>query len=139
VTTSTAFDRLEPRIQRWIWQQGWTTLRDVQERAIATILDGKGDVVISAATAGGKTEAAFLPIVSAIATEDGPAPSGFKVLAVSPLKALINDQARRLEALCGMADVALHKWHGDVADTAKRRARRQPGGVLFITPESVEA
>lgn len=139
MTSSTAFDRLEPRIQRWIWQQGWTTLRDVQERAIATILDGRGDVVISAATAGGKTEAAFLPVVSAIATEDGTAPSGFEVLAVSPLKALINDQARRLEALCDMADVALHKWHGDVADTAKRKARRQPAGVLIITPESLEA
>lgn len=64
MTSSVAFARLEPKVKRWIWKQGWTALRDVQERAIATILDKDADVIISAATAGGKTEAAFLPIVS---------------------------------------------------------------------------
>ena len=139
MTSSVAFERLEPRVKRWIWKQGWTALRDVQERAIATILDKDGDVIIGAATAGGKTEAAFLPIVSELADMDRPDVPSFEVLALSPLKALINDQARRLEELCEAADVPLHKWHGDVAENAKQRARRHPGGILIITPESLEA
>ncbi|HEY2738099.1 MAG TPA: DEAD/DEAH box helicase, partial [Thermoanaerobaculia bacterium] len=68
---SSAFDRLHPKIQRWLWQQGWSALRDIQETAIPLILDGTADVVIAAATAGGKTEAAFLPILTALADDAG--------------------------------------------------------------------
>src|SRR5262245_7152674 len=62
--SSVGFGRLHEHIQRWVWDQGWTDLRDIQERAIDPILDGGRDVIIAAATAGGKTEAAFLPICS---------------------------------------------------------------------------
>ena len=61
---SAAFQLLHPRLQRWVWEQGWTELRDAQERACAPILSGNKDVIISAATASGKTEAAFLSICS---------------------------------------------------------------------------
>lgn len=59
---SSGFQRLHERVRQWIWDQGWTELRDVQEQAIGPILDGGRDIIIAAATAGGKTEAAFLPI-----------------------------------------------------------------------------
>ena len=55
-------------MQRWIYDQGWTSLHDAQECAIGPILDGTRDVIIAAATAAGKTEAAFLPILSALVT-----------------------------------------------------------------------
>ncbi|RVC49455.1 DEAD/DEAH box helicase, partial [Mesorhizobium sp. M00.F.Ca.ET.038.03.1.1] len=61
------------------------------------------------------------------------------ILYVSPLKALINDQHRRLESLCEGSGVLLHKWHGDVSADAKTRARKRPSGVVLITPESLEA
>jgi hypothetical protein len=48
-TVSTAFDRLAEPVKRWIWQQGWTELRDVQERAIPAVLDG-GDVIAGMGT-----------------------------------------------------------------------------------------
>ncbi len=148
-------------MQRWVHDQGWTTLHDAQERAIGPILDERSDVIISAATAAGKTEAAFLPICSVLAQErdvvaarptDDPweghdpwAPpaadpaSGIEVLYLSPLKALINDQFDRLEMICERADVAVHRWHGDVPGSAKRNTVRDPSGVLLITPESLEA
>jgi len=132
-----AFDRLAEPVRRWIWQQKWAALRDVQEKAIPAVLAG-GDVVISARTAAGKTEAAFLPLLSRI-TASGRIADGFAVLYVSPLKALINDQHRRLESLCEACDIALHKWHGDVNEEAKARARKRPSGVVLITPESLEA
>ena len=92
---------LDARIQRWVWSKGWTALRDAQELAIPVLLDARQDVIISAATASGKTEAAFLPILSQLARngeEMG------VVLYISPLKALINDQWGRLEPLCEELD-----------------------------------
>ncbi|MCC6350210.1 MAG: DEAD/DEAH box helicase [Candidatus Eisenbacteria bacterium] len=134
---SSAFGRLHPLIQRWVWDQGWTDLREIQERAVAPILRGDCDVLIAAATAGGKTEAAFLPLLSRVLTTADRA--GVRVLCVSPLKALINDQFGRLELLCERLQVPVHRWHGDVASTAKRRLLADPTGILFITPESLEA
>jgi ATP-dependent Lhr-like helicase len=131
-----AFDRLHQKVRRWIRDQGWTHLRDVQAAAIGPILDGDGDVVVAAATAGGKTEAAFLPIASVIADDGEP---GFKAIYVSPLKALINDQWRRLDGLFERLDLPVQRWHGDVSQGAKAKARERPAGVILITPESLEA
>lgn len=161
-TESSAFARLHPRIQRWVYDQGWTTLHDAQERATVPILDGDSDVLIAAATAAGKTEAAFLPILSNLAmvmerdgashpsvragyearvdsTPVGRAVAGVEVLYISPLKALINDQHQRLEDLCGRVHVPVHRWHGDVSAAAKRKVVEEPSGVLVMTPESLEA
>lgn len=131
------FDRLSKPVRQWIWQQKWQALRDVQEKAIPAILAG-GDVVISARTAAGKTEAAFLPLLTRIEAKEGSA-DGFALLYISPLKALINDQHRRLETLCECCDVLLTKWHGDVSSDVKARARKRPSGIVLITPESLEA
>ncbi len=131
-------DRLAEPVRRWIWQQNWTRLRDVQEKAIPAILAG-GDVVISARTAAGKTEAAFLPLLTRIVATGGPDMQGFAALYVAPLKALINDQYRRLEALCEACAVPLHRWHGDVSAEVKKRVRDRPTGIILITPESLEA
>ncbi len=133
---SDAFSALHPNLQRWIWEQGWTNLRDAQQRALQPVLEGNTSVVIAAATASGKTEAAFLPICSAIRPEQPR--KGLDVLYVSPLKALINDQGSRLEQLCNAVDLPTHRWHGDVSSTAKTKALTG-NGVLLITPESLEA
>lgn len=133
---SAAFERLHEQIKRWVWDQGWTDLRDIQERAIAPILDGGRDVIIAAATAGGKTEAAFLPICSRVIQQ----PTGsVRALYVSPLKALINDQFDRLDRLCERLEIPVHRWHGDVSSSHKRQLLSDPAGILLITPESLEA
>ncbi len=132
----TSFDRLHPEIRRWIWEQKWEELRDVQDRAISAVLGSDGDVLIAAATAAGKTEAAFLPVLTAVADRTE---RGFSVLYVSPLKALINDQFRRLDQLCERLEIETVRWHGDAPQSAKDRARRNPRGAILITPESIEA
>ncbi len=129
------FSLLHPAVQKWVYKQGWRDLRDIQKRAIKPILSGESDVVISAPTAGGKTEAVFLPACSAIAGES----DGFGILYISPLKALINDQYRRLESLCEMLDMRVTPWHGDSPQSKKTAAKRLPEGILLITPESLEA
>ena len=134
-----AFDRLHEKVRRWIWQQGWEGLREIQERSIPVLLQGQRDLIIMAATAGGKTEAAFLPIVSRLA-EQPPGPAdGFQAIYVSPMRALINDQFGRIESLCKDLDISVTKWHGDVSASLKARARQNPTGILLITPESLEA
>lgn len=135
--SSRAFDRLAEPVRRWIWQKRWTALRDIQERAVPLLLDSDDDAIIAAATAGGKTEAAFLPLISAVL--DGEPRRGFDLVYVGPLRALINDQFRRLEELCEGAGIPVHPWHGDIAQGVKARARKNPRGILLITPESLEA
>jgi ATP-dependent Lhr-like helicase len=134
-----AFDQLHEKVRRWIWQQGWEGLRDVQERSIPHLLAGERDLIIMAATAGGKTEAAFLPIVSRLATESGARPGGFQAIYVSPMRALINDQFARMESLCSELEIDVTKWHGDVSASVKAKASKNPSGIVLITPESLEA
>lgn len=149
---SSSFELLSPGVRRWVWDQGWDRLRPAQEQAIPAVLAGTRDVIVSAATAAGKTEAVFLPICSAIdrsATTGQPqgdtgrpralAGGGVQVLYLAPLKALINDQHRRLSQMCQHLDVPVHRWHGDVPASKKAALRTNPDGILLITPESLEA
>ncbi|MDR2112562.1 MAG: DEAD/DEAH box helicase [Candidatus Accumulibacter sp.] len=133
---SRGFGLLDERIQRWIWSEKWTALRDVQERAIPALIDADRDVIVAAATAAGKTEAAFLPILTHMLRHG---PEIGSVLYISPLKALINDQWGRLAGLCESLDIPVVAWHGDVAASRKHTFMKNPKGVLLITPESLEA
>lgn len=133
--TSSSFSLLDERIQRWIRQSGWSELKDAQEQAIPVILEGEKDVIIAAATASGKTEAAFLPILTRLLSEQE---TGC-VVYISPLKALINDQWWRLEGLCEKLEIRVTPWHGDSSSTKKRQFLKSPQGCLLITPESLEA
>ena len=134
--SAAAFAKLHPKIQEAVWNQQWEELRPLQVDAIHAILDSDDYIILAAATAAGKTEAAFLPILSKIAAN--PADS-VQALYLSPLKALINDQFRRLEDLCSYAQIPVHRWHGDVSTADKQQLRKNPGGVLLITPESLES
>ena len=137
-TASSSFDLLAEPIRRWIWDKKWSALRDIQERAIPLLLNSDQDAIIAAATASGKTEAAFLPLISRAYSDAEPG-RGFDLVYVSPLKALINDQFRRLEDLCERIEMPVHPWHGDVDAGKKRKARQDPRGILLITPESIES
>jgi ATP-dependent Lhr-like helicase len=122
-------------LQRWLWEQGWSGLRDAQLAALPLILDGRSDLVISAATAAGKTEAAFLPLLTRLWQNEG---RGI-VLYVAPMKALINDQQERLSLICARLEIPVFPWHGDIGQTLRRRFMADPHGLLLITPESLES
>lgn len=133
---SSSFHLLDPRIQRYIWTEGWTELRDAQEMAIPPIVAADRDVIIAAATAAGKTEAAILPALTHLLKAE---PLNGLIVYISPLKALINDQFARLDKLCEDLGIPVCPWHGDISATLKSRFLKDPRGVLLITPESVEA
>lgn len=131
-----AFDLLHEGVKRQLYKMGWPSLRPLQVDAIHAAEECDDHLILSAATAAGKTEAAFLPVLSAIAGE----PHGsVGAMYVGPLKALINDQFARVEELCQCLDMPVHRWHGDVGAASKQRLAKSPGGVLLITPESLES
>jgi ATP-dependent helicase Lhr and Lhr-like helicase len=135
-SNSKAFAQLDERIQRWIWSEGWTTLRDVQERAIPALIGADRDVILAATTSSGKTEAAFFPILTNLLRR---VPERGAVVYVSPLKALINDQWMRLTGLCESLDIPVVGWHGDISASRKHRFLKDRNGIVLITPESLEA
>lgn len=131
-----AFDRYAPFVQDYIYRNRWDNLRAIQVAAADAIFNTDENVLLTASTASGKTEAAFFPIIT-LFSEDPPASVG--CIYVGPLKALINDQFSRLNDLCAEADIPVWHWHGDVAQSHKSRLMKRPSGILQITPESLEA
>ncbi|MBQ7898712.1 MAG: DEAD/DEAH box helicase [Bacteroidales bacterium] len=130
------FDRYAPFVQDYIYRNHWDNLRAIQVAAADAIFNTDENVLLTASTASGKTEAAFFPIIT-LFSEDPPASVG--CIYVGPLKALINDQFSRLTDLCAEADIPVWHWHGDVAQSHKSRLMKRPSGILQITPESLEA
>ena len=131
------FAHYAPFIQDYIYRQGWQQLRPIQVAAAEEIFGSDDNVLLSASTAAGKTEAAFFPILTELAAEKDR--DSINCLYIAPLKALINDQYDRLTELCADTDIPVWRWHGDVSQTQKRKMLKHPSGILQITPESLES
>ncbi|KEO81865.1 DEAD/DEAH box helicase [Tumebacillus flagellatus] len=129
------FQLLSPTLQKIVWDMEWRGFTAIQEQSIPAIL-AKKHCLLMAGTASGKTEAAFLPVLSLLEREGV---NGCKVLYLSPLRALINDQFERIERLTERLHIPLLKWHSDVSRSKKMTWLANPSGILQITPESLEA
>ncbi len=125
-------------MQSWIQAKGWPSLRPIQSLCVSPILGRRNDVLITAPTASGKTEAAFLPVISWLEINNRPG-QGYGALCLSPLKALINDQAERLTSMCSYTGANVIAWHGDADSDAKKASWETPSGITIMTPESLEA
>jgi ATP-dependent helicase Lhr and Lhr-like helicase len=132
---SSVFSSLHESLQQVLARlPGWTELREVQEEACRTVRAG-GDTLIIAPTAGGKSEAALIPVMDDLLHHGRP---GIACLYISPLKALINDQEERFRTFCTPASLTVMKWHGDVARGERSWKEGEPPHFLMITPESLE-
>ena len=123
-------------IKEFIYRSSWDSLRDVQIAAAKTIFETQNDLLLTSSTASGKTEAAFFPILASLYENE---PQRVGVLYIAPLKSLINDQFSRIEELLDETGIAVTHWHGDVAESHKRKLLEKPRGILQITPESLES
>ncbi len=131
-----AFERYAPFIQDFIYRSGWKTLRGIQNAAADAIFNTDDNVLLTASTASGKTEAAFFPMLTLL--DEEPADS-VGILYIAPLKALINDQFLRMNELCEEQGIPVTRWHGDADASKKRKLLKKPRGILQITPESLES
>jgi ATP-dependent Lhr-like helicase len=130
------FDLLHPALQHHIVNNlGWRDVRPFQDAVIPEILAGK-HLIIIAPTAGGKTEAAFFPVVSRMLADGW---NGLSVLYICPIKALLNNLDVRLERYCSLLGRRSALWHGDVKTAARKRIVSDPPDCLLTTPESIEA
>jgi len=129
-------DRLHPVIVHHLVNSlGWQELHPLQDQAVGPVLDGS-DALLLAPTAGGKTEAAVFPLLTAMEERRW---SGLSVLYVCPLKALLNNQSPRLGQYAGWLGRRAAVWHGDTTASARQRILRDPPDLLLTTPESLEA
>jgi len=130
------FKLLSEKMQKRIWAMKWERFTPVQDQTIPLIIQTDSDVIVSANTASGKTEAVFLPIITKV---EASAQTELKVIYISPLKALINNQFERIETLCKDCEIKIYRWHGDVGQSQKNKLLKNPTGILQITPESLES
>jgi ATP-dependent Lhr-like helicase len=129
------FDLLHPALKHHIVNSlGWRELRPFQEEVIPSILAGNHHIIL-APTAGGKTEAAFFPLLSRMLSKEW---LGLSVLYICPIKALLNNLDTRLQRYCTLLGRRSALWHGDVTTTARRHILRDPPDCLLTTPESLE-
>ena len=133
---SEIFERFPPFVREFIYAHGWESLREVQVAAAESIFGTDNNLLLTTSTASGKTEAAFFPILSDL-YENPPASVG--VLYIAPLKSLINDQFWRIEELMRESGIPVTHWHGDVAQSHKKKLLERPRGILQVTPESLES
>jgi ATP-dependent helicase Lhr and Lhr-like helicase len=132
----TSFDRLHPALQHHIVNSlGWKDLRPFQEAVITPILEGNHSIVL-APTAGGKTEAAFFPLLSRMLSDGW---RGLSVLYVCPIKALLNNLDARLSRYCRLVGRRSAVWHGDISSSERRKILADPPDCLLTTPESLES
>jgi ATP-dependent helicase Lhr and Lhr-like helicase len=130
------FEQLHPALRYHIVNTlRWGDLRETQADAIAPIQTGE-DVLLLAPPAGGKTEAAFLPLLS---RSMGQSWTGLSILYLCPLKALLNNLEPRLSLYAGFVGRRVGLWHGDVSGPARKRMLKDAPDILLTTPESVEA
>ncbi len=130
-----SYKLLSEPIRKYIRDKRWESLRPIQAAAISRIIATDNNYILASRTASGKTEAAFLPILS---KADFNQP-GVQVLYISPLIALINDQFFRIEDLCKDLEISVTKWHGEAKKSLKTNLIKNPNGIVLITPESLEA
>lgn len=129
------FSQFAPRLQEAIVSRlGFTSLRPVQELAGEAILAGKNAVVL-APTAGGKTEASIFPTLSGLVSDPV---EGVGAIYIAPIKALLNNQAHRLDQYTEMVGLERFVWHGDTPTNERKKFLKEPTELLMTTPESLE-
>lgn len=130
------FERFPDFIREYIFSHRWDSLRAVQVAAARTLFLTDHHLLLTSSTASGKTEAAFFPILSDLWEHP---PKSVGVIYIAPLKSLINDQFARMDELLDLSGIRVTRWHGDVAQSHKKKLLDHPTGILQITPESLEA
>lgn len=120
-------------------QLGFKTPTSIQIIAIPKIFNSELDMVVTAPTGSGKTEAVMIPILYKI-TRDSDLNSykGIKVLYITPLRALNRDILIRLHNIANKFDLTAAIWHGDTSSSSRKKILLSPPDILITTPESLQ-
>ncbi|MGC9009935.1 MAG: DEAD/DEAH box helicase [Sulfolobales archaeon] len=127
---------LSSEIIRLLREKGWEHVTDLQLKSFQYILRNY-NVLITAPTGSGKTEAALLPILSAMLSERLNDDRVY-VLYITPMRALINDLYKRISWWSSKLGFTVSRKHGDVSRTERIRRLKKIPHILIITPESLQ-
>lgn len=130
-----AYSLLSRPMREYVYKNKRPSLTKIQKASIENFVKSEDNLILIAKTAAGKTEAAFLPAISEANDFD----KGLRILYISPLIALINDQFKRVFAMCDDIGINVTSWHGEANQTRKEKLLENPSGICLITPESLEA
>ncbi len=130
-----SFEKLDPKIRKLIEEKGWDRPTKPQEKTIEPIISGK-DVLLTAQTGIGKTEAAMLPLFHRLLNEDT---EPIALLYITPLRALNRDMFKRLLWWCNRLDIEVTIRHGDTSNYKRRKQAEFPEQIFVTTPETLQA
>ena len=131
------FELLKPELAHALRRLGYIRPTSIQSIAIPMILNTTYNIVISAPTGSGKTEAALIPILNDIISK-GCVEGRTRVIYVTPLRALNRDLMHRIERIASAIGISTGIWHGDTTYSERRKLIRRPPTILITTPESLQ-
>ena len=114
---------------------GFESPTSVQKKALPLILNEE-NVLITAPTGSGKTEAAFLPVLDLYLKKPS---EGIGILYITPLKALNRDIILRIERLADSVGLRAEVRHGDTSQSVRRKQTLDPPDIMILTPETLQA
>lgn len=120
-------------IVRVLEKRGVRNLYRFQFEAFKHIVEGC-NVVISAGTGTGKTEAFFLPIAKTILERSPPKP--FSIL-LYPTKALARDQVKRFAEYLIYGKLTTGIYDGDTPENIRRKIGANPPSILVTNPDMI--
>ncbi len=119
-------------VGRAFFGRRFQALTEIQRQAIVPIMAGQ-DLLVSAATASGKTEALCAPLIARLCRSPAPRAAVIRMLVIAPTRALVNDLHARLAG--PLADLS---WSCGRQTSDHRDKQRRPD-VLITTPESLDS
>lgn len=128
---------LSPKIKEFMINQGFTSLTDIQSKAIPLLLRNKNALLISS-TGSGKTEAAVIPAFEKIIQAKSINKKGIIVLYITPLRALNRDILKRIVLWGEKLDLRVSVRHGDTTQSERTKQSKNPPDFLITTPETLQ-
>ncbi|MBE8539171.1 DEAD/DEAH box helicase [Geoglobus acetivorans] len=126
-------DRLDisENLKKALELRGIEKLFRFQYEAIERILAGR-DVIITAPTGTGKTEAFLIPLIERIASDGG------KAMVIYPTKALIRDQLEKARYYAGSMSLTVADFHGDSDRVSRRLVLAGDADIILTNPDMID-
>ncbi len=125
--------KLHPKVER-LFKDRFPNPTEIQEKAFSSV--SSGNILITAPTGYGKTEAAMIPILSEIVERN---PPSITLLYITPLRALNRDIFDRVFWWAEKLGMSIAIRHGDTSQSDRAKQSKNPPKILVTTPETLQS